>query len=235
MDTSPNDDLDRLEEYLLSADHPAYTMSLSDLDGFLTAIAISPQKIPSEEWLAEIWGGVMPPLVVQAENGWVIGAIMSHYKTIQQRLADEPSVCSPMLEFDDDGELLPESWAKGFMLGVDLRRKAWEPLFNSTDFVALMVIAAFALADDPELVDDDPELFEDDPEFLDDDSKLEELRRTSRENFALAVKSLHCFWQTAKKQPTAMRRPSFLTGKVGRNALCPCDSGKKYKRCCGTG
>jgi uncharacterized protein YecA (UPF0149 family) len=31
-----------------------------------------------------------------------------------------------------------------------------------------------------------------------------------------------------QRQPTASK-----TAKVGRNELCPCGSGKKYKRCCG--
>jgi uncharacterized protein len=29
------------------------------------------------------------------------------------------------------------------------------------------------------------------------------------------------------------REPRGNTAKVGRNDLCPCGSGKKYKRCCG--
>ncbi|MBT8043902.1 MAG: SEC-C domain-containing protein, partial [Verrucomicrobiae bacterium] len=28
------------------------------------------------------------------------------------------------------------------------------------------------------------------------------------------------------------RKPSFNVESVGRNAPCPCGSGKKYKRCC---
>ena len=27
--------------------------------------------------------------------------------------------------------------------------------------------------------------------------------------------------------------PSYTNAKIGRNDLCPCGSGKKYKRCCG--
>ncbi|PKQ28622.1 MAG: preprotein translocase subunit SecA [Candidatus Anoxymicrobium japonicum] len=34
-------------------------------------------------------------------------------------------------------------------------------------------------------------------------------------------------------QPVAAAQP-LHSDKVGRNALCPCGSGKKYKRCCGT-
>jgi len=33
-----------------------------------------------------------------------------------------------------------------------------------------------------------------------------------------------------KKKNTPFKRS---TRKIGRNELCPCGSGKKYKRCCG--
>ncbi len=35
-------------------------------------------------------------------------------------------------------------------------------------------------------------------------------------------------------EPSAKKKPVKRTEKkVGRNAPCPCGSGKKYKRCCG--
>ncbi|MEZ5315299.1 MAG: SEC-C metal-binding domain-containing protein [Chlamydiales bacterium] len=30
-----------------------------------------------------------------------------------------------------------------------------------------------------------------------------------------------------------MNRPITHATKIGRNNLCPCKSGKKYKKCCG--
>ena len=35
-------------------------MGLSDLDGFLTAIAIGPDLIMPSEWLRVVWGGEEP-------------------------------------------------------------------------------------------------------------------------------------------------------------------------------
>ena len=38
--------------------------------------------------------------------------------------------------------------------------------------------------------------------------------------------------------PRPMARPGLTpqqTANVGRNDLCPCGSGKKYKKCCGKG
>lgn len=43
-----------------------------------------------------------------------------------------------------------------------------------------------------------------------------------------APPAAHATHQTEKHPPGGM-----VDGKVGRNQLCPCGSGKKYKRCCG--
>jgi uncharacterized protein len=43
-------------------------------------------------------------------------------------------------------------------------------------------------------------------------------------------------WRLANCQPAQGVDPRGVTSprkKVGRNELCPCGSGKKYKKCCG--
>ena len=42
------------------------------------------------------------------------------------------------------------------------------------------------------------------------------------------LESWACFQPPARQQPTVRKK------KVGRNEPCPCGSGKKYKKCCGT-
>jgi len=37
----------------------------------------------------------------------------------------------------------------------------------------------------------------------------------------------------AGQNPRILRRRSFKRRKIGRNSMCPCGSGKKYKHCCG--
>jgi uncharacterized protein len=45
------------------------------------------------------------------------------------------------------------------------------------------------------------------------------------------VEQVAALWQS---QRTAQARPTQvgIPANVGRNALCPCGSGKKYKQCC---
>ena len=56
---------------------------------------------------------------------------------------------------------------------------------------------------------------------------------------APGVVRLHDFWLERRRQTPAgdsPREPVVRSSpKIGRNAPCPCGSGKKYKKCCGAG
>ena len=56
------------------------------------------------------------------------------------------------------------------------------------------------------------------------------MRRASAEYIPSVLPALRKMAQIlASKAP----RPMRASIKIGRNELCPCGSGKKYKRCCG--
>jgi uncharacterized protein YecA (UPF0149 family) len=66
-----------------------------------------------------------------------------------------------------------------------------------------------------------------DPENLDfdiDDERLDALLAEAPDMIAPCVTSITQFWRTTR---THGRIP-----KVGRNAPCPCGSGRKFKFCC---
>ena len=54
-------DLEVLDAFLESDRAPQDCMQLSDLDGFLTGIAIGPELIMPSEWLPVVWGGEEGP------------------------------------------------------------------------------------------------------------------------------------------------------------------------------
>ena len=62
----------------------------------------------------------------------------------------------------------------------------------------------------------------------DDVERLEEERRRRHEQEQMRLNKVAGGTETQPAQP--VRRDAE---KVGRNALCPCGSGKKYKKCCG--
>src|SRR6516225_1538705 len=50
-------DLEALDRFLMSDRSPPDSMMLSDLDGFLTGIAVGPELVLPSEWLPLVWGG----------------------------------------------------------------------------------------------------------------------------------------------------------------------------------
>jgi preprotein translocase subunit SecA len=59
--------------------------------------------------------------------------------------------------------------------------------------------------------------------------RLEEERRQQRERELEAAKRL----SNAGSEPVERKPVQRVEDKIGRNAPCPCGSGKKYKKCCG--
>jgi len=59
-------------------------------------------------------------------------------------------------------------------------------------------------------------------------SRLQDDRYRLIENTIKELEWWDCFQPPARQQPTVRKK------KVGRNEPCPCGSGKKYKKCCGT-
>lgn len=60
MSQLSNEELDQLDNYLMSEATPEETMDLEMLDGFLVALAIGPDSTPIEQWLPEVFGGHLP-------------------------------------------------------------------------------------------------------------------------------------------------------------------------------
>jgi uncharacterized protein len=132
-------DLDALDDYLMSDHAPDDSMWLSDLDGFLTGIAVSPEVIPPSEWLPVIWGGATPAFRTEAERRLVLGTIIGRYDEIVRDISLAPETFLPILWEAADGQLVADDWTSGFLGALALRPKGWEPLL--THRLAGMLIA----------------------------------------------------------------------------------------------
>jgi uncharacterized protein len=113
-------DLEKLSEFLMSDGAPENCMQLSDLDGFLTAVAIGPELIMPSEWLPVIWGESEPEFENMDGARRIIGTIMGRYNEILQAIQYEPDAYEPLFWETRDGQLLAADWAEGFMDGVGL-------------------------------------------------------------------------------------------------------------------
>jgi len=104
-------------------------MLLSDLDGFLTGIAIGPAVVMPSEWLPHVWGGDEPVFDDHLQASAILGTIMGRYNMILRDTA--AGAFGPLFWETQDGTVIAADWAEGFMQAVALRADAWEPLMRS--------------------------------------------------------------------------------------------------------
>jgi len=84
-----DDDLDRLDEFLMSDLVGDDAMTLSTLDGYLTGIAIGPELVMPSEWLPQVWGETYPSFEDGQEAQEITGLIMARYNQILYELSGE--------------------------------------------------------------------------------------------------------------------------------------------------
>jgi uncharacterized protein len=139
--TSPKTDVDlrHLDAFLLSDRVADDAFDLSNLDGFLTGIAVGPELILPYQWLPIIWGSEEPDFecINQAMN--IFGAVFSRYIEIIAHLDADPDHFDPVFWEGPEGEITAEDWAAGFLSAVRLRTTAWEPLARDPESRALLV------------------------------------------------------------------------------------------------
>ncbi len=215
-----SDWIDELDEFLMSDHAPDDCLQLSDLDGFLTGVAIGPELIMPSEWIPTIWQGGLPDFKDTEQAERIMGIIMARYNEILHQLDDEPGAFEPIFYEAPDGRVMAADWAEGFMDAIGLRIDAWATLFEDENGRVLMGPIMAQLHD------------EDGKPFAEGSlEEMQEIREEGAQSLPYAIKGIHDFWKAQRQPANLARRPA---GKqVGRNEPCPCGSGRKYKRCCG--
>ncbi len=208
--------LEKLNESLTSDEVPDEGIKmLSNLDGFLTAVAIGPDRIKPSEWLPRIWGDETPEFLSEEEANRVIGTILGRYNQIITQLRDDPDRYQPLIRQNEHGQVIARDWVAGFMDGVALRFHGWQALLKSkeyrNDFAPIAVHLTDAQGNSP---------------LNPEEENVKALIEQAAELIPAAVRSIDRFFKQT--------RPFFEGGtKVGRNDPCFCGSGKKFKKCCG--
>jgi uncharacterized protein len=212
-----DDERDWLSGFLTSRQAPISTMTFEMLDGMLTALVIGPAMVLPSEYMPEIWGtenGTGPEWDSIEQVQYFMNLVTKHWNAIAARRNAGAPHDPFILEFGDAER--GRTWAKGFMVGVELGQTSWDPMFQ--DMRAAEIGASiFAL------VRDDPELFE--------DRVTPEIRAEILEQLPVILQIIAAYWRDPDRR-LPPREPARST-KVGRNDPCPCGSGKKFKKCCG--
>ena len=212
-------ELAKLAEFL-KACKGGKAMNIEGVDGFFAALIAGPEVVPPSEYLPEVFGGSLSDTCEFSdidEANQILGMLMRHWNVIASTLY-RGDVYLPFLLEDDAGVCRGNDWARGFMRAVEMRRSGWAELLMDEQHGGCMVgVLALYHEHDP------------DPELRPDPIGPEQREQMITHMAAGIVRAYRYFRSEPPGADTAYRTPV----KIGRNELCPCGSGKKYKRCCG--
>jgi uncharacterized protein len=217
-------EVDCLGDFLKSC-KGARAMNVEALDGFFAALIAGPEIVMPSEYYPEVFGGEMSETcefrsIDQANE--ILGLMMRHWNTIAATL-NKDEVYGPLLLQDIHGVAHGNDWAQGFMRGMGMRHDGWAELVNDEKHGGCLIPMMMLHHEH----DEDPETR---PEPI-----SPEKREDVTAHMAAGLLGAYRYFRTHRQvSPSAHRsEPRSRTPKVGRNDMCPCGSGKKYKKCCG--
>jgi uncharacterized protein len=198
------------------------------LDGFFAALACCPDLVMPSEYLRVIQSGATSDGDLVFENmdeaRRFTELTSRQWNHVNQQL-DREEVYLPLLLEDINGDVRGTDWAKGFLKGTHLRHSIWAELFEDEETGGPLVpIMALAYENHP------------DPEIRPFKTEIDKTKRNDLLVAAAAgVMRLHRHFLKQRNQYTYASTPFVRDRpKTGRNEPCPCGSGKKFKKCCGS-
>lgn len=143
-----------LKAFLDNPARPANTLSFHELQGFLFAIASSPETIPTSAWLPLISDDEDLDFDDDDEAQRILGSIMVLYNEVNTAVLERSELLPPGCSFNDDvvanfdENASISQWSRGFLLGHDWLAEVWEEyLLEEMDEecgAAMMVLSFFS-------------------------------------------------------------------------------------------
>ena len=126
--------LEQLSRVLRDIPQNAVPMTVSEFDGFVTGVLITPAYISPSEWLPHVWSetrGAQFPNERIAKT--TIGALLEHFDVVASELSTMAAV-QPIYGESETGELFFwEPWVDGFIRSVSLRPVEWQTFYEKAD------------------------------------------------------------------------------------------------------
>jgi uncharacterized protein len=128
--------LEELDLWLASDHAPAKGgWNVSAVDGLLAGIVVGPEPIEPEEWTRLIFGA--RPLGKDADAA--VQAVLDRHAAVARDLAEAPARYAPLFMRTDEGVVLAQDWAAGFLAAIRLRLEAWRPLLGAAETSPLLL------------------------------------------------------------------------------------------------
>ena len=207
-------------------------LGLTALHGFLCALITGPHLIPPSEWHVGAFGEEGLEFSSQEEAQEIMMLMSRLNNHIIYQLGNHIT-CEPILY--DKGQIIDYKnseeqlarWCAAYIEGT-----RFDGTWHEEESAVCLLLPFAVLSNEFSLVGDK----DDEGNIINDDSKQ---RMNFIENIPLYMQELYELWLSLREYAgeeneyqrayTPYERP---TEKIGRNELCPCGSGKKYKKCC---
>lgn len=222
-------ELEELGRFLASPQLQATAMSVPMLEGFLTDVVVGPRQVMPKQWLAPVWDwrdARVAPDFDDDHAERVVALVMRLFDRIDDIFLKRADAFEPI--FTRRGARAVIEWCEGFPAGTRLSPDKWTEMWDECPDLA----APFTRLGTPEG------------------------RATLRDGEVMlwgklvppALVAIHEIWfdlRTADPEGLGKADSAYVGAsvescfraepKVGRNDPCPCGSGKKFKKCCGSG
>ena len=146
VDNGPMDErdgeLERLSEMLAAPGAGTDAMTVGEMDGFVTGLALLPEQVGRCEWLPHVLGSE-PRFDSSEEAAAVEAALIGHCNRVAGMLAHGPDNYGPALEVVEDTEqVIWQAWVFGFARAMRLRPGAWARIEGSDELVVQEAVQA---------------------------------------------------------------------------------------------
>jgi uncharacterized protein len=137
LDDEEMDELDRFLSYRgTNAPDDTYVegldegiLTVSELDGFMTAVVSGPEVITPSRWLPAVWGDVEPEWESTQTFERIFALLSRHMNNIVTALRHSEDVFEPVFmeqEVDGKRHTIVHEWCVGYMRGIGLAQEEWE-------------------------------------------------------------------------------------------------------------
>ncbi|KGM56705.1 hypothetical protein N799_02080 [Lysobacter arseniciresistens ZS79] len=223
--------IERLADLLEQRAVPFKGFNLEALDGYLSALAVSPgEALPMSAWEPDVWGKP-PRWDDEAERAEVVTLLLAHHHMATARVRhgddDLPDHLAPLLwlpedpEEEADDELdVGRDWALGFFTAVALREAEWDRWLDDNEWIDDIFGLLDRLASG-EVLAEDPT------------APATPISYRERLEIIAGLPDMLADLHHHRIDALTPREPIRRDATPDRNDPCPCGSGKKYKKCCG--
>ena len=184
-------EFDELDHFLMSEQCSDEAMTMDALHGYLTAIAIGPEPVATDEWLPRVWGPEPedePEYRNPAQAARIRRLCERMLEDIVVTFAVAPKDFEPLFcehQWKGNPVLDAEAWAWGFTEGMQLRATAWQALEDSPQAGLLRAIHLLGAE----------EIQEEELTLVDDPLKCHKLAI----EVEASIPQIHRFWAAQKK------------------------------------